>query len=108
MKRENEKIPASPVRNWLGFLLRMQIHSSQYAEFVFACYGGLEEIRLIKVRLGPALAGGANPHRILLFESPGPYQLKNPPLDGVGLEEIRLIEVRLGQALAGGALPHRI
>jgi hypothetical protein len=27
-------------------------------------FGGLEEIRSIKVRLGPALAGGAHPRRI--------------------------------------------
>lgn len=32
--------------------------------------GGREKIRLISVRLGRALAGGARPRRIKLFESP--------------------------------------
>ena len=38
-------IPASPVRNWLGFLLQTQIHSSQYKEFVFARYGGADDVK---------------------------------------------------------------
>ena len=32
-------------KNRLGFSLLTQIHFSQYAEFVFAFFGGLEEIR---------------------------------------------------------------
>ena len=70
MKTNDDKKSQTVPKNRLGFLLLTQIHFSRYKEFVFAFYGGLEEIRLhfyfvkINVSLGQALASNAHPRCI--------------------------------------------
>ena len=60
-------IPPEVFKPQGGWLRLAQIHSSQYGKFVFAFYGGLEEIRLhfyfvkIDVSLGQALASNSPP-----------------------------------------------